>query len=92
MGEKNTPRKPRTRTNYVCVLGGGYLVYLAWRLFSDVRSGKPDGAAVGIVAGVAFAIIGGWLLWQEWKVYRYAQAHKDDPETWALEETEEEEP
>lgn len=78
-------KKPRGNVNYVWVLAGGYLVYLAFQLLRGVFKGETDYPAVGIIGGAAFAAFGGWLLWREWKTYKYAMAHKDDPETWSSE-------
>lgn len=48
---------------------GGYLVYLAWQLFADIRAGTASGTSL-IVSGIAaavFALAGlglvGWSLW-----------------------------
>ena len=78
-------KRPRGNVNYVWVLAGGYLVYLAFQLLRGVFKGETDYPAVGIIGGAAFAAFGGWLLWREWKTYKYAMAHKDDPETWSSE-------
>lgn len=76
-------KKPRGNVNYVWVLAGGYLVYLAFQLLAGVFKGETDYPAVGILGGAAFAAFGGWLLWREWKTYKFAMDHKDDPETWS---------
>ena len=28
-------------------------------------------------------IVGGLMLWREWKAYKFAVDHKDDPTTWS---------
>ena len=76
-------KKPRGTVNYVWVLAGGYLVYLAFQLLRGVFKGETDYPVVGILGGAAFAASGGWLLWREWKAYKFAMDHKDDPETWS---------
>ena len=78
-------KRPRGNVNYVWVLAGGYLVYLAFQLLRGVFKGETDYPAVGILGGAAFAAFGGWLLWREWKAYKFAMDHKDDPETWSSE-------
>ena len=69
-------KKPRGNVNYVWVLAGGYLVYLAFQLLRGVFKGETDYPVVGILGGAAFAAFGGWLLWR-------GGDHKDDPETWS---------
>ena len=81
--------KKSGKVNYVWVLAGGYLLYLAAQLLFNVIQGTSDSPAVGIGGGVAFAAIGGWLLWREWSAYQYGAKHKDDPSTWSDEEPEE---
>lgn len=81
--------KKSGKVNYVWVLAGGYLLYLAAQLLFNVIRGTSDSPAVGIGGGVAFAAIGGWLLWREWSAYQYGAKHKDDPSTWSDEEPEE---
>ena len=82
-------KKPRGNVNYVWVLAGGYLVYLAFQLLRGVFKGETDYPVVGILGGAAFAAFGGWLLWREWSAYQYGAKHKDDPSTWSDEEPEE---
>ena len=80
---KDSPKKKRRgKVNYVWVLAGGYLVYLATQLFGNVISGKSDTPAIGIAGGVVFVVIGCGLLIREWRAYQYGRAHIDDPETW----------
>ena len=75
-------KRPRGRVNYVWVLAGGYLLYTAVQLFKGAAKGETDYPALGIIGGVVFAIVGGFMLWREWKAYRFALEHKDDPTTW----------
>lgn len=81
-------KKQTGKVNYVWVLAGGYLLYLAAQLLINVIRGTSDTPAIGIAGGVVFLAIGGWLLWREWKAYRYGLEHKDDPSTWSDEEAE----
>ncbi|WP_455580477.1 hypothetical protein [Dysosmobacter sp.] len=85
--EKQKPEKPQTgRVNYVWVLAGGYLIYLAAKLLGGAAQAPNPAVSVG--AGVLFLVSGAWMLWREWKAYRYGLAHKDDPETWSDQEAE----
>ncbi len=79
--------KQTGKVNYVWVLAGGYLVYLAAQLLLSAATGKSDTPLVGLVSGVAFLVVDVLLLRREWKAYRFGLAHKDDPDTWS-EETE----
>ena len=76
----NNEKKQTGRVNYVRVLAGGYLVYLAWQLFKGVFSGES--VLAGVCGGVLFAAVGAWLLYREWKAYKFGAEHMDDPETW----------
>lgn len=78
----DNPKKQTGKVNYVWVLGGGYLLYLAVQLFFRVISGASDSPAIGIAGGIVFASVGAFLLWREWKAYRFGLEHKDDPSTW----------
>lgn len=81
---KERPEKKQTgRVNYVWVLAGGYLLYLAIQLLGGVFYGKSDTPAIGICGGVVFAVVGGMLIYREWKAYQYGKAHIDDPSTWS---------
>ncbi|MDY3985015.1 hypothetical protein [Dysosmobacter sp.] len=82
-------KKQTGKVNYVWVLAGGYLLYLAAQLFFNVIRRTSDSPAIGVTGGVVFTVAGGWLLWREWKAYRFGLAHKDDPSTWSDEEPEE---
>lgn len=70
------------RMNVFRTLAGGYLLYLGCNLLYTFW--KEGGTSVWIVipASVLFIAVGGVLLWREWKAYKYAAAHKDDPATW----------
>ena len=63
--EKQGPEKKQTgRTNAFMILAGGYLLYLAYQLITDI--GESDYKALSIGAAVVFAVAGCWLLWREW--------------------------
>lgn len=79
----NEDKKPKRRFSYVRPLAGLYLLYLAYQLVRDITDSTTDYPAVAVVGAVVFAAVGAFLLWQEWKIYRYDLAHKDDPSTWS---------
>ena len=81
--------KKSGKVNYVWVLAGGYLLYLAAQMFLNVIRRTSDSPAIGIGGGLVFTVVGGWLLWREWSAYQYGAKHKDDPSTWSDEEPEE---
>lgn len=90
--EKNGEKWPqRDQVNYILVLGGGYVLYTAANLFLRLFNGEAENPALNLFGGGFFALAGLWLIWREWKVYRYAQKHQNDPET-LPEESEAEEP
>ena len=74
----------RGNVRYLWVLVGGYLLYLAYQQGRLLYEGT-DQPVICIVSGVLFAAVGAAVLWREWQAWRYAQAHKDDPETWGTE-------
>lgn len=87
-------KKPTGKVNYVWVLAGGYLVYLAAKVLKVVVDGNSDAPMVTIPFAIGYALLGAWLLRREWRAYRYGVEHKDDPDSWsdehdALEGTEE---
>lgn len=85
------PEKKQTgRVNYVWVLAGGYLIYLAVQLLGGVWTGKSDSPAVGAAGGLVFLVIGALLILREWRAYQYGKAHIDDPSTWSDEPEESE--
>jgi len=85
----NGPDKKQSgKVNYVWVLAGGYLVYLAIQLLAGVLRGTSEQPAVGIGGGIAFLLIGGLLMLREWRAYKFGLEHIDDPATWSDEEDE----
>lgn len=81
---KNGPRKKQTgKVNYIWVLAGGYLLYLALQLLLGVFTGRSDTPAIGIAGGVVFIAAGGALICREWKAYKFGRDHIDDPTTWS---------
>jgi hypothetical protein len=84
-------KKQTGKVNFVWVLAGGYLLYLAAQLFINVFRGTSDSPALGIGGGVAFTVIGAGPMWREWRAYKFGMDHIDDPSTWSDEESGEEE-
>lgn len=86
----NSNQKPqRGSVNYVWVLGGGYLLYTAFRLFQRLWTGETETVALNVIGGGFFAIVGAVMLWREWRAYQYGKAHMDDPASWTAEPREE---
>lgn len=78
----NKNSKQTGRVNYIWVLAGGYLLYLAGKLIVLLWKGEGGSGIVGVLSAMVFAGVGGALLYREWKAYQYGKAHIDDPETW----------
>ena len=85
---RNENREDRQRgwINYFRVLAGCYLLYLAYRLMRGIWGGSADSLLLNGVGGAVFAAAGAAILWREWRAYQYAKRHRDDPETWTLDE------
>lgn len=85
MDKKKPSRDERGNVRYLWVLVGAYLLYLAYQqaqLLWRGEAAKTTDVAVCVVSGLVFAGVGAWVIFREWRAWRYAQAHKDDPETW----------
>ena len=85
MDKKKPSRDERGNVRYLWVLVGAYLLYLAYQQAQLLWRGeatKTTEVAVCVVSGLVFAGVGAWVIFREWQAWRYAQAHKDDPETW----------
>lgn len=69
----NSSNNPPQVSLLLRLLGGGYLVYLAW----DIRGAFSDGPMF-ILAAVVFALVGGALLIHSiWKLARHEYFKKD---------------
>ena len=81
---KNENKAQSGRVNFVWALAGGYLIYLGGELLYGLYAEGMDTSAPWIVipAAVGFIAVGILLLRREWRAYKYAAAHKDDPATW----------
>ena len=80
----------RGNVRYLWVLVGAYLLYLAYqqaqllyRWVMGERGAETGNPWLSGVSGVIFAAVGVWVIWREWAAWKYAEAHKDDPETWS---------
>ena len=82
-------RKPTGRVNYIWVMAGMYLLYLAYKLFVGLWKGDADRPWVNVLGGLVFAVAAVLLMLREWRAYQYGKAHIDDPETWSDEPEEE---
>jgi len=87
----NSGKKQTGKVNYIWVLAGGYLVYLAYKIFRTFLAGEADEPLLAIGAVVLFVAVGGLVLLREWKAYKFGMEHIDDPETWSDDEEEDEE-
>ena len=79
------------KVNYIWVLAGGYLVYLAYKIFRALLAGESNEPLLAIGAIVVFLVIGGFVLLREWKAYKFGLEHIDDPDTWSDDDEEDEE-
>ena len=84
-------KKQTGKVNYIWVLAGGYLVYLAYKIFRTFLAGESDEPMLAIGAVVLFVAVGGLLLLREWKAYKFGVEHIDDPDTWSDDEEEDKE-
>ena len=65
--KQNGPRK----VNYIWVLAGGYLLYLAGKLIIEMVKGIAVMKIWKLLIALLFVVIGGYLCIREWKIYRY---------------------
>lgn len=89
MNHDSNQKPQRGVVNYVWVLGGGYLLYTAFRLFQRLWTGETETVALNVIGGSFFAIVGTVMLWREWKAYQYGKKHIDDPSSWSMDPQEE---
>ena len=85
MDKKKPSKDERGNVRYLWVLVGAYLLYLAWQQAQLLLRGeavKTGDMILCVVSGAVFAAVGAWVIYREWRAWQYAQAHKDDPETW----------
>ena len=85
MDKKKPSKDERGNVRYLWVLVGAYLLYLAWQQAQLLLRGeavKTGDMILCVVSGAVFAAVGAWVIYREWQAWQYAQAHKDDPETW----------
>ena len=84
--KQTSGKKRRGSVNYIWVLGACYLLYVAVQLGRRLFSGETDNPALNAGGLVVFTAAGVFMLWREWRAYRYGLSHKDDPDTWSLED------
>lgn len=82
-------KKQTGRVNYIWILAGGYLLYLAFQLVKSMADGDAGSPVVSVIGAVVFTAAAVLLFLREWKAYQYGKAHIDDPETWSDESAEE---
>jgi hypothetical protein len=76
-------KKQTGKVNYVWLLAGGYLLYLAYNIFKAVFTGDSSYPVLGLLGGSVFVAAAVFLFVREWKAYQFAVEHKDDPSTWS---------
>ena len=84
--DKKPEKKQSGRVNYIWVLAGGYLIYLAYKLIRGLFAGEDVNLLFAIPSIVAFLVVGGLVLLREWKAYKYGMDHIDDPDSWSDED------
>ena len=77
------------RVNYIWVLAGGYLIYLAYKLLRGLFQGDVDNPPLAIGAAILFIGVGAYALFREWRAYKFGLDNIDDPSTWSDEEEDE---
>ncbi|MEG1658014.1 MAG: hypothetical protein RR288_03055 [Oscillibacter sp.] len=75
--------KQTGKVNYIWVLAGGYLWYLAFRLVQTLWRGEAGSVLLSVLGIAVFVAVGAMLFFREWKAYEYGKQHIDDPETWS---------
>ena len=84
--DKKPEKKQTGRVNYIWVLAGGYLIYLAYKLIRGLFAGEAVNPLIAIPCIALFLLVGGWVLLREWKAYKYGMDHIDDPDSWSDED------
>ena len=80
-------KKPPAGANWIWVMGGCYLLYLAADMLMRVHDGTTEMVGVSIVGAVVFMVCGIAMIWREWRNDRRAKEERrrrleeaDDPE------------
>ncbi len=84
--DKKPEKKQSGRVNYIWVLAGGYLIYLAYKLIRGLFAGEGVNLLIAIPCIAVFLLVGGLVLLREWKAYKYGMDHIDDPDSWSDED------
>lgn len=88
--DKKPEKKQSGKVNYVWVLAGGYLIYMAYKLIRGLMAGESVQLWIAIPCIILFLAVGAWVLLREWKAYKYGVDHIDDPDSWSDEDEEDE--
>lgn len=77
VGERGKVRDAAVLGTTVALMHTGSVLVLGFALYSATR--RPDAArlsaTIGLVTGVLFAALGGWLLWRRWRERPESHAH-----------------
>ena len=84
--DKKPEKQQSGRVNYMRVIAGGYLIYLAYNLTKGLIEDNGVKPVFAIPAIVVFLVAGVLMLLQQWKAYKYGVDHIDDPNSWNDEE------
>lgn len=69
-------RKPPAGANWIWVMGGCYLLYLAVSMLMRVYDGTTEMVGVSIVGAVVFIVCGIGMIWREWRNDRRAKEER----------------
>ena len=84
--DKKPEKKQTGRVNYIWVLAGGYLIYLAYKLIRGLFTDESVNLLIAIPCIAVFLLVGGLVLLREWKAYKYGMEHINDPDSWSDED------
>ena len=69
-------KKPPAGANWIWVMGGCYLLYLAADMLMRVHDGTTEMVGVSIVGAVVFMVCGIAMIWREWRNDRRAKEER----------------
>lgn len=69
-------KKPPAGANWIWVMGGCYLLYLAADMLMRVHDGTTEMVGVSIVGAVVFIVCGIAMIWREWRNDRRAKEER----------------
>ena len=70
-------KRDPSKVNYIAVMAGAYIVYVAVRMFQRFFEGSTRDPAVNLLGGLIFGAVGIGLIVQEWRVYRGLQRSQE---------------